>query len=297
MPELPEVEIVRRGLEPAMVGNVVNTVTVRCRALRQPVPKGLEASLRGQKIARLERRGKYILGFTDSGKGFVLHLGMSGRMRVYPPGHTYTPEKHDHVVFQMGTGARLIFNDPRRFGMLYGIHAADWATQAPFAAMGPEPLGNSFSGPVLSGQLAGRTSPIKTALLDQQVVAGVGNIYACEALFEARINPLMPANRLDGPACEALARAIRDVLLRAIAAGGSSLKDYRHPDDGLGYFQHDFKVYDRTGLACGACACDPLKSGGVRRIVQAGRSTFYCAELQGNMVALGKRRKNRTKAG
>jgi formamidopyrimidine-DNA glycosylase len=280
MPELPEVEIVRRGLEPVLAGAVLTRVDVKRRDLRRPIPEGFEASMRGQRMARLERRGKYIIGFTNNGRGFVLHLGMSGRMRIYNPGQVYAPEKHDHVSFEVSTGARIVFNDPRRFGMLYGIQEHNWADEPPFAAMGPEPLGNAFSGPVLAGRLGGRTSPIKIALLDQNVIAGVGNIYACEALYAARIDPFAPAAGLDLAACNDLAQAIRDVLLRAIAAGGSSLKDYRHPDDGLGYFQHDFAVYDRAGQACGSCVCDPLKSGGVHRIVQSGRSTFYCPQLQ-----------------
>jgi formamidopyrimidine-DNA glycosylase len=280
MPELPEVEIVRRGLEPVMNGVVLEKIEVRRRDLRQPIPASFEKSLGGQRIVRLERRGKYIIGITASGAGFVMHLGMSGRVRIYHPDQVLKPEKHDHVLFMMQGGVRVVFNDPRRFGMIYGIREEEWQNQAPFSKMGAEPLGNGFSGAQLLERLAGRSTPIKTCLLNQEVVAGVGNIYACEALYDARIHPLTPAGTLDAEASERLVRAIRAVLVRAIEAGGSSLKDYRHPDDGLGYFQHQFSVYDREGARCGDCQCDPLKTGGVRRIVQAGRSTFYCDALQ-----------------
>lgn len=280
MPELPEVETVMRGMESVLRASPINAVQLNCPDLRFEIPKTLPARLKGQQIKNLVRRGKYILGFAANGSGFVLHLGMSGRIRLYRPEENYAPEKHDHVAFQMKSGARVVFNDPRRFGFLDLVDEKDWPSCRHFQSMGPEPLGNAFSGPVLAAALKNCTTPIKVALLDQSVVAGVGNIYACEALYKAGISPLKPAGSLKPKQCDALARAVKDVLCAAIAAGGSTLRDYRRVDGELGYFQHQFGVYDRAGLACPDCTCDTVKTGGVIRIVQGGRSTFYCKARQ-----------------
>jgi formamidopyrimidine-DNA glycosylase len=280
MPELPEVETVMRGMESMMLAGPIKSVKLNRPDLRFVIPKALPAKLKNQPIKNLMRRGKYILGFAANGAGFVLHLGMSGRVRLYAPDEKYTAEKHDHVEFQMQSGARVIFNDPRRFGFLDLVEEAGWEQARHFESMGPEPLGNSFNGEILAAALAGKKTPIKVALLDQSVVAGVGNIYACEALYRARISPFALAGTLNDKVCDALARSIKDVLKEAIAAGGSSLRDYRKADGELGYFQHQFGVYDRAGLACPDCTCDRVKTGGVARVVQAGRSTFYCKARQ-----------------
>lgn len=280
MPELPEVEIVRRGLEPAFLNQSVRGIRINRSDLRIPIPSNFRKIVEGQRIKTLNRRGKYILAFLESGAGFVLHLGMSGRIHIYHAGEKYESAKHDHVVFDMDGGAKVVFNDPRRFGMLYLISEQNWQCEAPFNTMGPEPLSNDFSGPVLAQHLKNRRMPIKAALLNQDIVAGIGNIYACEALYEAGISPLRQALAVQGRQAGKLAAALRDVLNRALAAGGSSLKDYQHTDGQLGYFQHSFSVYDREGHSCPACDCDMIRTKGIGRIVQAGRSSFYCARKQ-----------------
>jgi formamidopyrimidine-DNA glycosylase len=280
MPELPEVETVMRGMEGMMLASPIKSVKLNRPDIRFVIPKTLPAKLKNQPIQNLMRRGKYILGFSANGAGFVLHLGMSGRVRLYESTEHYTPEKHDHVVFEMQNGARVIFNDPRRFGFLDLVEAGQWEQSRHFKSMGPEPLGNAFNAEVLAAALAGKKTPIKVVLLDQSVVAGVGNIYACEALYRSGISPFTVSGTLSVKACDALARAIKDVLVEAIAAGGSTLRDYRKADGELGYFQHQFGVYDRAGLACPDCTCDRVKTGGVARVVQGGRSTFYCKVRQ-----------------
>lgn len=277
MPELPEVETVMRGMAPTFAAAKVDRLVLYRPDLRFAIPKTLPGLVKGQAIHTLRRRGKYILGQIKNGQGFVLHLGMSGRAKIIAPGREYAREKHDHFEFVMHDGARVIYNDPRRFGFLDQIDA-DWQNSRHFKSMGPEPLGNEFNGPVLAAALKGRKTPIKIALLDQKIVAGIGNIYACEALYRAGLSPLMEAGKVQGAKAEALAAAVRQVLLEAIESGGSSLKDYRHTDDGLGYFQHQFAVYDCEGLVCPDCSCDRVE--GVRRIVQGGRSTFYCPKRQ-----------------
>lgn len=273
MPELPEVEIVKRGLEDAVLGRVIDVVVLNRPDLRFPIPPALPAQLAGQKIEQFLRRGKYVICIVGSGDGFVLHLGMSGVIKIIPEGEAYEPAKHDHVVFHIKGGGHVVFNDPRRFGFLKDAHRDSWHLDAPFDAMGPEPLSNDFSGDVLAKALKGRRVPIKNALLDQKIVAGVGNIYACEALYMAGISPLRLACDVQGARAEKLAVAIRDVLTLAIESGGSSLKDYYHADGSLGYFQHCFKVYDREG--------DIIEEKfPVVRIVQSGRSTFYCPKKQ-----------------
>jgi formamidopyrimidine-DNA glycosylase len=280
MPELPEVETIRRGLEPAVLNKKFQSVVVNRSDLRTAIPPDFSIVIEGQKIVATLRRGKYILAFTEGSAGFVLHLGMSGRIRIFPPGQDYAPMAHDHVVFGMDDGTHVAFNDPRRFGMLYLTHGETWVHELPFSCMGPEPLEAGFTGVVLRQKLAGKKGPIKTALLDQKVVAGVGNIYACEALFQAGISPDRAAGQLNGAEADALVLAVRDVLQRAIAAGGSSLKDYRTTDGSLGYFQHGFSVYDREGKSCPGCECDIIKTGGINRSIQAGRSTYFCPRKQ-----------------
>ncbi|MEZ5814496.1 MAG: bifunctional DNA-formamidopyrimidine glycosylase/DNA-(apurinic or apyrimidinic site) lyase [Alphaproteobacteria bacterium] len=234
-----------------------------------------------RRIESVMRRGKYIAVFAEGGCGFVLHLGMSGVIRIEPTAAARRYEKHDHVEFLMEGGERIVFNDSRRFGFVEALDACGWQNYRAFAAMGPEPLSNDFNGPVLAQTLLGRTGAIKTALLDQKIVAGIGNIYACEALYAAGIDPQRGAGDLSEGECARLAGAIKSVLRAALEAGGSSLKDYRHADGKLGYFQTSFAVYDREGEACGVCDCDMIGGGcGVHRIVQGGRSTFYCSQKQ-----------------
>lgn len=280
MPELPEVEIVKRALETAALGAGISDVRLNRPDLRFPIPPDLPDILRGQVISSFLRRGKYVLCFVESGAGFVLHLGMSGVVKIIPAGEAYVPRKHDHVVFMMADGGMIVFNDPRRFGFLDLVGVEDWATYKSFAAMGPEPLSNDFNGPVLAAALAGRKAPIKAALLDQKVVAGVGNIYACEALYMAGISPQRAARDVQGADAEGLAVAVREVLALAIESGGSSLKDYYHADGSLGYFQHHFSVYDRAGEVCRGHGARGGCGKVIERIVQSGRSTFCCSSCQ-----------------
>ncbi len=276
MPELPEVEIVKRGLEPALLGKRIESAEVRRFDLRVPVPENLSSRAQGGRIQKIVRRGKYLLSFLGGDEVMVLHLGMSGRIHIYEPGDSMEIQKHDHIVLNMEGGARIVFNDPRRFGMLYLAPANDWQKQKPFSEMGPEPLGNEFHGPYLEKKLHRRKSNIKAALLDQKIVAGIGNIYACEALYQSRIDPQKLSGDIKGDEAEALVTSVKDVLQKAIVAGGSSLKDYRHTDGTLGYFQHGFSVYDREDKKCPGCDC----KRGVQRIVQSGRSTFFCPAKQ-----------------
>lgn len=276
MPELPEVEIVKRALEGAALGVVISRVVLNRPDIRFPIPPELPSLLKGQVITSFLRRGKYVVCLVKNGAGFVLHLGMSGVVKIIPADEAYVPAKHDHVVFMMGDGSTVVFNDPRRFGFLDVVRADDWSAYKSFATMGPEPLSNDFSGPVLAAALKGRGSPIKTALLDQKVVAGVGNIYACEALSMAGISPMRKAGTVKGVRAGRLAGCVREVLLKAIESGGSSLKDYYHADGSLGYFQHSFCVYDREGHECSQEGCTKR----VKRVVQSGRSTFYCSACQ-----------------
>ncbi|MCC9621386.1 bifunctional DNA-formamidopyrimidine glycosylase/DNA-(apurinic or apyrimidinic site) lyase [Thalassospira sp. MA62] len=278
MPELPEVETVTRGLIPVMEGFVIDHVVQRRPNLRFPFPDRFVDRMAGRKINQLTRRAKYILGYLDDGQVLLIHLGMSGRMTIYndPTVPVPDPQKHDHVDFVLAGGAVVRFTDPRRFGVITLIAADEVATHKMLSGIGPEPLGNEFNGEILAAGLAKRGSPIKTALLDQKLVAGLGNIYVCEALFRAGIAPDRLAKDLKPGEIERLYREIRLVLEDAIAAGGSSLKDYRQSDGELGYFQHNFRVYGREGEECSADGCHHT----VGRIVQAGRSTFFCPSCQ-----------------
>jgi len=278
MPELPEVETVRKGLEPVMEGRKLVDIKTHRADLRIPFPATL-SDLKGRKISRLTRRAKYLL--VHFGQDIlVIHLGMSGRMTIERDIASYKIKKHDHMVLSLSGGAGVIFNDPRRFGMALLLNEGELQGHPSFKSLGPEPLSNNFSGPILYEALRKKNTPIKSAILDQHVVAGIGNIYACEALFEAKIDPRKKASALNAAKCEDLAKAIKNVLTRAIAAGGSSLKDYRQADGSLGYFQHGFIVYDREGEACPHCGSGAKKRHTIHKITQAGRSTFYCPGCQ-----------------
>jgi formamidopyrimidine-DNA glycosylase len=282
MPELPEVETVRRGLEPAMAGQVIEKADIRRPDLRFPFPPNMAARLTGARVERLRRRSKYILADLSTGETLLIHLGMSGRMLIsgQMPGvfhHDHpAPAKHDHVVLDMGNGARITFNDARRFGAMDLMATATAATHPLLASLGPEPLGNDFSEPYLIARLQGRATPIKSALLDQSIVAGLGNIYVCEVLHRAGFNPQRLAGQLDAKEVAALVPLIRQVLGEAIEAGGSSLRDYRQTDGELGYFQHTFRVYDREGQPCPKPGC----TGTIARVAQSGRSSYYCPTCQ-----------------
>ena len=287
MPELPEVETVRRGLAEVMEGRRVERVEVRRYDLRIPVPDDFIDRLQGRTLERLGRRAKYLVGEFDDGTVLLAHLGMSGRMVIETPDDAPTGPgasahdpgghgRHEHVVFHVGNGTAIRFSDPRRFGLMTLTDRAAFADHKLIRHLGPEPVGPDFTGPVLAARLKDKNTPIKSALLDQRVVAGVGNIYACEALYAAGLSPRRKASTVQGARADRLAAAVRNVLDEAIAAGGSSLKDHVAPTGELGYFQHSFKVYGRAGEPCPGCDCGKV----VQRLVQAGRSTFYCAERQ-----------------
>lgn len=279
MPELPEVETVVRGLRPHLEGRRLARVLQRRADLRFPLPENFAARLEGRRVLSIDRRAKYILVRLDGEETLLCHLGMSGRM-VLARSNGAPLERHDHVVFQVETGEEIRFNDARRFGMMDLVTSDTLASHKLLCGLGPEPLGNRFDGKTLAAALKNRRTPIKAALLDQKVVAGLGNIYACEALYFAGLSPQRQAYTVQGGRAERLAWAVRDVLLRAIEAGGSSLRDYVQADGELGYFQHHWAVYDREGQACPDCVCDFRTGAGIRRRVQSARSTFYCPTRQ-----------------
>jgi formamidopyrimidine-DNA glycosylase len=293
MPELPEVETVRRGLEPILVGNAFTHVEQRRPDLRFPLPKRFGERLEGRKVEALDRRAKYLLARLDDGEVLVMHLGMTGRFAIdkangapVAPGHFAHRQspvpKHEHVVFHLGDGTAVRYSDVRRFGLMDLVPASALDSYALFKGLGVEPLGDELTPEWLAGKLKGKATSIKAALIDQRLIAGLGNIYACEALHRARISPLKLAGTLATKSgkptkkTEALVEGIKTVLTSAIKAGGSSLRDYRHTDGRLGRFQHSFKVYGREGKPCRRTGCD----GVIRRIVQNGRSTFYCPTCQ-----------------
>lgn len=295
MPELPEVETVRRGLQPTMEGATLAELELRRPDLRFPITTGMADRLKGRRIDSLSRRAKYLLIHFDGGLTAIAHLGMSGSFRVEtgdaertPGGFHYVRSKdgkHDHVVFHLsrdGVSARVIYNDPRRFGFLLLEETPRLAENPHLAQLGPEPTGNSLNAELLAAAFADRKAPLKSVLLDQTVIAGLGNIYVCEALHRAGLSPRRAAQTLvDGKGrprdkLRVLADCIREVIADAIAAGGSSLRDHIQTDGSLGYFQHTFRVYDREGEACATPGC----TGTVARIVQSGRSTFFCATCQ-----------------
>jgi len=282
MPELPEVETVMRGLAPSMEGAVISKAQINRPDLRWPFPDRMSERLAGQRVERLRRRSKYILADLASGETLLIHLGMSGRMLVSgdPLGqfvHDHPQaEKHDHVVLDMDNGARITFNDPRRFGAMDLLDTATAEDSKLLSVLGPEPLGNQFSEDYLTAAFKGKNTPVKSALLDQGIIAGLGNIYVCETLYRAGISPKRKASQIAGRKVATLVPIIREVLSDAIEAGGSSLKDFRSAGGELGYFQHRFDVYDREGAPCKREGCD----GVVARIVQSGRSSFYCPRCQ-----------------
>ena len=278
MPELPEVETVMRGLAARLTGRVLVHVEVRRPDLRWALPIGLAERLTGARVESFRRRGKYFFMRLSGGDSLLVHLGMSGRMCVGPDGDV-APVAHEHLVLVTDDAWRVSFVDPRRFGSLDLVPTAAEDTHKLLAEMGPEPLEDGFTAQSLSASLAGKRTPIKAALLDQGVVAGLGNIYVCEALFRARISPRRLAASVAGARAARLVPAIKATLAEAIAAGGSSLRDYRQASGELGYFQHAWKVYGREGERCEACPGAPTCRG-VQRIVQSGRSTFFCGRLQ-----------------
>lgn len=280
MPELPEVETVRRGLLPVLEGRRLTQVRQLRPDLRFPLPLDFVPRLEGRRVEQISRRGKYLLLHLDSQEVLLIHLGMSGRILLIDDPANSPLLPHDHVVWRTEEGREVRFNDARRFGFMDFVPAGELETCKALANLGPEPLGNAFNGPVLAAALRGRNSSIKAALLDQRVVAGLGNIYVCEALYHARLSPRRLARTVQGQRAERLAAAIRDVLRQAIAAGGSSLRDYVQTSGELGYFQHAWAVYGREGAACPDCSCGGPPHGGIVRIVQSGRSTFFCAQRQ-----------------
>ncbi|HJQ59547.1 MAG TPA: bifunctional DNA-formamidopyrimidine glycosylase/DNA-(apurinic or apyrimidinic site) lyase [Vineibacter sp.] len=277
MPELPEVETVRLGLMPRLAGRRIVRLTQRRKDLRRPLPARFAARVEGRTVTTIARRAKYMLWRLDDGHTLVVHLGMSGRVRLLDGAANSTPfDAHDHVVFDIDDGWQVRFNDARRFGLMLLLADAEVAGHQLFKTLGPEPLDDAFDGAALAARLKGKCTPIKSALLDQRVLVGVGNIYACEALHMAGISPRRSAHTVGGARADLLVAAIKDVLRRSIADGGSSLRDHMQPDGELGYFQTRFAVYDREGQPCPGCTCGK----GVRRIVQAGRSTFLCPAKQ-----------------
>ena len=291
MPELPEVETVRRGLQPVMEGAKILHAEARRKDLRFPFQKDFVARLTGQTVTGLGRRAKYLMADLGSGDVLLMHLGMSGSFRVEKkddartPGEFHYPRSkdtaHDHVLFRMSSGADIVFNDPRRFGYMKIIARNVLDAEPLLKGLGPEPLGNEFDAAMLARACAGKSTTLKAALLDQRVVAGLGNIYVCEALYRAHLSPKRQASTLANKKGEptdhakCLVDAIHDVLNQAIKAGGSSLRDHRQTTGELGYFQHSFKVYDREGEKCGKD-----ESGVIRRFTQNGRSTFWCPKCQ-----------------
>ena len=276
MPELPEVETVVRGLAARMVGRRIVRLDLHRGDLRWKLPRGLKAKVEGHAVERVERRAKYIVIRLEGGGALLMHLGMSGRLVVVDPGDRRAAEAHDHVVFHLEDGTRIRFNDPRRFGMLDYVEGQTLPEHRLLRGLGPEPLGPDFTSRYLEAALKGKRTPLKAALLDQRIVAGLGNIYVCESLYFAGLSPRRLARTVTEERAERLVRAIKDVLHRAIAAGGSSMRDYVQTSGELGYFQHHWAVYGREGEPCPGCDC----AQGIRRIVQSGRSTFYCKKRQ-----------------
>jgi formamidopyrimidine-DNA glycosylase len=294
MPELPEVETVRRGLEPVVAGKVFRRVEQRRPDLRFPLPERFAERLTGARVERLDRRAKYILAHLDSGEVLTMHLGMTGRFTISVPGganarqlgeFTYehgADPTHDHVVFTMSSGATIIYNDARRFGYMALVPEGELAAHPHFKGLGVEPLGGELTPDYLAARALGKKTDLKAFLMDQRIVAGLGNIYVCEALFRSHLSPDRPAHRLatrsgkPRPEAERLVAAIRSVLREAIEAGGSTLRDYKQTDGSLGYFQHRFAVYGREGEPCMTPGC----RGKVRRKTQGGRSTFSCRVCQ-----------------
>ncbi len=278
MPELPEVETVRRGLIPRMVGHRIAKLQQRRRDLRVPLPQRFAQRVEGRKVLGIDRRAKYLLMRLDDGQTLIVHLGMSGRMTLHDAKSAaeHPLGRHDHVVIDMDDGWQVRFNDARRFGLMLLVPNETVASHKLFKGLGPEPLDPGFDGTALAARLKGRRTSIKAALLDQKTLVGIGNIYACEALFLAGISPRRMAHTVQGERADRLVAALKQVLLRSIDDGGSTLRDHVQPGGELGYFQTRFNVYDRAGAPCPTPRCGHI----VRRLVQGGRSTFYCAHCQ-----------------
>ncbi len=281
MPELPEVETVVRGLRGPLAGRSIKEARVYSLKIRTPIPKSLSKTLTGAAIAGVERRAKYILIHLESAQTLVIHLGMTGSLQLMGQGaKTYAPRKHDHLWLRLDNGEELVFADPRRFGVIDLVATAALPAWPSIAKLGPEPLERAFTGRVLKERLGTRKIALKVALMNQELVVGVGNIYASEALFYSGISPLREAGQLTAAEADLLCAMIKKVLRASIEAGGSSLRDYRQASGELGFFQNRFAVYDREGKACPGCTCEPDKTGGIKRLVQGGRSTFYCPRKQ-----------------
>ena len=279
MPELPEVETVRRGLAARLAGKRIGRVWLGRGDLRWPIPPGFAETLAGRQILGFGRRGKTILMRLEGGLSVLWHLGMSGRFRLSGPDETVPALPHEHVVIKTEEGWRVGFIDPRRFGSLDLVPTAHEAQHPRLAGLGPEPLDDAFTAAVLEAALSSRRTAIKAALMDQTVVAGLGNIYACEALFRARISPRRQARSVRGERAARLVAAIKATLAEAIAAGGSSLRDWRQTSGELGYFQHAWKVYGHAGEPCERCPGPPACRG-IATVLQQGRTTFYCPRTQ-----------------
>jgi len=275
MPELPEVETVRRGLIPVLEGRRLERVVLNRPNLRFPFPEGFGQALTGKRVSKVDRRAKFLLIRLEDDTVLIAHLGMSGSFRIYDR-HPPALNPHDHVVFLTSDGVEIRYHDPRRFGFMDICPQAQLDDYSMLKNLGPEPVNPGIEGAVLGQRLRGRAAPVKVALLDQKTVAGIGNIYACEALFAAGISPRRKAGTVQGKRADRLARAIDDVLSLAIKAGGSSLRDHRQPSGELGYFQHNFQVYGRAGAPCPRCEGDAV----IRQITQSGRSTFFCSRCQ-----------------
>jgi formamidopyrimidine-DNA glycosylase len=286
MPELPEVETVRQGLRPALEGARLSRVETRRPDLRFPFPDRFAERLTGRRIEALRRRAKYLIADLDAGESLIMHLGMSGSFRVErcdeeeKPGVFHHARgkagAHDHVLFETQAGARVTYNDPRRFGFMDLLATPTLAASKHFSGMGLEPLDGGLDGAALKKLFDGKAAPLKAALLDQKLIAGLGNIYVCEALHRAGLSPKRAAGAVTKAKAELLAKCVREVLSEAVAAGGSSLRDHRRTDGELGYFQHAFRVYDREGAPCPTPGC----AGTILRVAQSGRSTFFCAACQ-----------------
>lgn len=276
MPELPEVETVRRGLVPAMEGQTIASTRLFRPNLRCPFPEGFTQKAKNTKILSLGRRAKYIIATLDSGIAIIMHLGMTGSFRIKTPNEFDASDltKHDHLLFEMKNGTVVIYNDPRRFGFIDLWMSSDLENYPRLIELGPEPLTKEFNVDTLRANLANKKTPIKSALLDQKVVAGLGNIYVCEALFLSGISPLRLANTVNKRKTPMLVEAINVTIQAAIDSGGSTLRNFSHADGTMGYFQHKFNVYDKEGHPCITC------SRPIKRIVQSGRSTFYCTNCQ-----------------
>lgn len=278
MPELPEVETVMRGMAPVLTGCVIKKAVKNRDTLRFPIPENFSQALTGKRVIALRRRSKYILMQVEGGLTVLIHLGMSGRVRLYAgqEAENYSPEKHDHIILTTDQDIQVVYNDPRRFGMWLFLETESVDHHDLIKNIGPEPLGNSFHEDYLYTAFAGKKTPIKSALLDQRLIAGLGNIYVCEALWQTGIHPEKQTGQLSQSEVSALVPAIRTILEAAIHSGGSTLRDHARVDGELGYFQHHFKAYGREGEACLQSGC----KGVITRITQSGRSTFYCPACQ-----------------